>query len=291
MPAALRSRGRPRLSALRRRRTCRMHAAARLGGVLGEQASSRSCRRSRATAGRWRAICAGASMSCSSAERLCRRLLQAIRPDDRCNRPLRRDVQALPSDRTGIDDLDLRWRCAASRPDSRTGCAATSLRSPSASLRAGEMLDGEGGYTVWGKLMPAAASLEAGALPIGLAHRVKLKNDIAHGAVVRWSDVEIDAGNETVKTRRAMEARFGGAALPILTRRLACCIALSRLRCVKTSQPPLIPPPRLVILRAAGTSDFDRSQKLNVDDRRYKKRQSRSPPLVEASTSNRGGSA
>jgi predicted homoserine dehydrogenase-like protein len=75
-------------------------------------------------------------------------------------------------------------------------------------LRAGEMLDGEGGYTVWGKLVPAAASLKAGALPIGLAHRVKLKNDIAHGAVVRWSDVEIDAGDETVKTRRAMEARF-----------------------------------------------------------------------------------
>jgi predicted homoserine dehydrogenase-like protein len=59
--------------------------------------------------------------------------------------------------------------------------------------------------------MPAAASLSAGALPIGLAHRVKLKNDIAHGAVVRWSDVEIDADNETIKTRRAMEAKFGGA--------------------------------------------------------------------------------
>src|SRR5271169_3015088 len=53
-------------------------------------------------------------------------------------------------------------------------------------LRAGEMLDGEGGYTVWGKLMPADASLAAGALPIGLAHRVKLKHDIAHGALVRW---------------------------------------------------------------------------------------------------------
>jgi predicted homoserine dehydrogenase-like protein len=79
------------------------------------------------------------------------------------------------------------------------------------SLRAGEMLDGEGGYTVWGKLMPAAASLEAGALPIGLAHGIKLKNDIAHGAVVRWSDVEIDAANDTVRTRRAMEARFGAA--------------------------------------------------------------------------------
>ena len=78
-------------------------------------------------------------------------------------------------------------------------------------LRAGEMLDGEGGYTVWGKLMPAAASLKAGALPIGLAHRVKLKNAIRHGAVVRWSDVEIDANDETVRTRREMEKRFGAA--------------------------------------------------------------------------------
>src|ERR1700710_539938 len=77
-------------------------------------------------------------------------------------------------------------------------------------LRAGEMLDGEGGYTVWGKLMPAAASLAAGALPIGLAHRVRLTNDVAHGAVVRWSDVETDAGADAVATRRAMEKRFGG---------------------------------------------------------------------------------
>ena len=79
------------------------------------------------------------------------------------------------------------------------------------SLRAGEMLDGEGGYTVWGKLMPARASLAAGALPIGLAHRVKLKSNIPHGAVVRWNDVEIDAGIDAVATRRAMEQRFGGA--------------------------------------------------------------------------------
>src|SRR5579872_630059 len=78
-------------------------------------------------------------------------------------------------------------------------------------LRAGEMLDGEGGYTVWGKLMPAAASLKVGALPIGLAHRVKLKRELAHGAVVRWDDVEIDLGDETVRTRRAMEERFGAA--------------------------------------------------------------------------------
>jgi predicted homoserine dehydrogenase-like protein len=77
-------------------------------------------------------------------------------------------------------------------------------------LRADEMLDGEGGYTVWGKLMPAASSLSAGALPIGLAHRLKLKRDVAHGAVVRWDDVEFDATDETIRTRRAMEARLGG---------------------------------------------------------------------------------
>jgi predicted homoserine dehydrogenase-like protein len=77
-------------------------------------------------------------------------------------------------------------------------------------LRAGEMLDGEGGYTVWGKLMPATASLKARALPIGLAHHLKLKRDVAHGAVVSWDDVEFDAENETIKTRRAMEEKFGG---------------------------------------------------------------------------------
>jgi predicted homoserine dehydrogenase-like protein len=76
-------------------------------------------------------------------------------------------------------------------------------------LRASETLDGEGGYTVWGKLMPAQTSLRAAALPIGLAHRVKLKNDIAHGGLVRWSDVEIDVTNDAVKTRKAMEAAFG----------------------------------------------------------------------------------
>lgn len=50
-----------------------------------------------------------------------------------------------------------------------------------------------------------------GALPIGLAHRVKLKNNVAHGAVVRWSDVEVDANNDTIKTRKAMEAAFSSS--------------------------------------------------------------------------------
>src|SRR3954462_5328255 len=75
-------------------------------------------------------------------------------------------------------------------------------------LGAGEMVEGEGGYPVWGRLVPAAASLKAGALPIGLAHRLKLKHDVAHGEIVRWSDVEFDANNETIRTRKAMETAF-----------------------------------------------------------------------------------
>ncbi|HTW53031.1 MAG TPA: Gfo/Idh/MocA family oxidoreductase [Stellaceae bacterium] len=74
-------------------------------------------------------------------------------------------------------------------------------------LKAGEMLDGEGGYTIWGKLVPAARSLAEGALPIGLAHKVKLRRDIAAGDVVGWADVDIPH-SEAVRVRRDMERRF-----------------------------------------------------------------------------------
>jgi predicted homoserine dehydrogenase-like protein len=74
-------------------------------------------------------------------------------------------------------------------------------------LKAGEMLDGEGGHTVWGKLLPARRSLAEGALPIGLAHEARLRNEVPAGAIVRWTDVEIPDG-EAVRVRRAMEERF-----------------------------------------------------------------------------------
>jgi len=75
-------------------------------------------------------------------------------------------------------------------------------------MKAGEMLDGEGGATVWGKQTPAEASLKAGYLPLGLAHNVKLKRDIAEGAGLKWDDVEIDMSTQAVRIRRDMEAMF-----------------------------------------------------------------------------------
>ena len=75
-------------------------------------------------------------------------------------------------------------------------------------LKAGEMLDGEGGFCVWGKQTPADASLRQGYLPLGLAHQVKLKNDIAEGQRLRWADVDYDPDNLAVRVRREMEAAF-----------------------------------------------------------------------------------
>jgi predicted homoserine dehydrogenase-like protein len=72
-------------------------------------------------------------------------------------------------------------------------------------LKAGEMLDGEGGYCVYAKLIPAARSLKLGALPIGLAHHVKLLRNVAAGEFVTAADVALDDASQAVRIRREME--------------------------------------------------------------------------------------
>lgn len=75
-------------------------------------------------------------------------------------------------------------------------------------LKAGEILDGEGGFCVWGKLFPAQKSYAMGGLPIGLAQDVKLVRDIAAGQPLSWADVEIDESLQAVTIRREMETQF-----------------------------------------------------------------------------------
>ncbi len=72
-------------------------------------------------------------------------------------------------------------------------------------LKAGERLDGEGGYAVWGKLMPARASLDRSALPIGLAKDIRLTRNVAAGEIVRKTDVALDEACEAVAIRREAE--------------------------------------------------------------------------------------
>ncbi len=85
--------------------------------------------------------------------------------------------------------------------------AATAKRD----LKKGEVLDGEGGYTVWGRLMVAGDSLTLGAVPIGLAHGLTLKRPVKEGQIITWSDVDIsDRDNSAALTvRREMEAQAG----------------------------------------------------------------------------------
>lgn len=75
-------------------------------------------------------------------------------------------------------------------------------------LKAGEVLDGEGGFCVWGRQAPASLSLAEGYLPLGLAQHVTLKRDIAPGERLRWTDVAFNADDPAVKFRREMEAAF-----------------------------------------------------------------------------------
>jgi len=87
----------------------------------------------------------------------------------------------------------------------RSDVVATAKRA----LKAGEILDGEGGFCVWGKQTPAEVSLARGLLPLGLAHDVKLTRDIPEGGMLAWRDVEVNEHDTAVKVRREMEAAFG----------------------------------------------------------------------------------
>ena len=65
-----------------------------------------------------------------------------------------------------------------------------------------------GDYVGLARQTPAADSLKAGYLPLGLASDVTLKRDIAEGAAITWADVDIDMDDPAVKFRREMEAAF-----------------------------------------------------------------------------------
>jgi len=75
-------------------------------------------------------------------------------------------------------------------------------------LKVSEMLDGEGGYTVWGKLFPAVKSLNQGGLPLGLANNLKLVRPVPKGQSLTWEDVAIDESLPAYKVRMEMERLF-----------------------------------------------------------------------------------
>jgi predicted homoserine dehydrogenase-like protein len=103
-----------------------------------------------------------------------------------------------------VASVALRGEPTGAARDFTGDVAATAKRD----LLPGETLDGEGGFTVYGTLLPARKSIFSGRLPIGLAHGVKVMKPIAAGETITWSDVAYDGQDETVKFRLEMEAVF-----------------------------------------------------------------------------------
>lgn len=89
-----------------------------------------------------------------------------------------------------------------------TGWNADVVATAKRDLQPGEMLDGEGGYTVWGKLLPAETSRKLGGLPLGLAHDIKLLRPVRQGQSLCWDDVAIDTSTRAYQLRREMETHF-----------------------------------------------------------------------------------
>ncbi|MEI6321124.1 MAG: Gfo/Idh/MocA family oxidoreductase [Pseudomonadota bacterium] len=75
-------------------------------------------------------------------------------------------------------------------------------------LKPGDMLDGEGGFTVWGKLQPAKSSMAMGGLPLGLAHNVRMLRPVSKGQCLCWADVAVDTGTQAWRVRKEMEQAF-----------------------------------------------------------------------------------
>jgi predicted homoserine dehydrogenase-like protein len=77
-------------------------------------------------------------------------------------------------------------------------------------FKAGDYLDGEGGFKVWAKAIPATRAAKVNALPIGLAHHIKLKRDIARDQIVTLDDVEIKDDLDIFEMRRALREMANG---------------------------------------------------------------------------------
>ena len=75
-------------------------------------------------------------------------------------------------------------------------------------LAAGEILDGEGGFTVAGQLRPASVSVPMKALPLGLTGGVKMLRPVKADSVLVYDDVALDESLTAVKLRRQVEQGF-----------------------------------------------------------------------------------
>jgi len=75
-------------------------------------------------------------------------------------------------------------------------------------LKPGDVLDGEGGYTVFGRLVQAEDSMPNGYLPIGLSRDAKVVRPVAKDALRTYDDVELDESQFSYRMRKTVEEDF-----------------------------------------------------------------------------------
>jgi len=80
-------------------------------------------------------------------------------------------------------------------------------------LKAGDMLDGLGGYMTYGLCENADVAHVAQLLPMGLAEGCRLKRNIEQDAVLGYDDVELPGGRLVEKLRAEQDERFFGSTL------------------------------------------------------------------------------
>ena len=77
-------------------------------------------------------------------------------------------------------------------------------------LKAGENLDGIGGYTVYGSVEVYETAKEMNALPVGLiTKKTKLVKDVKKGEVITYDMVELDESSFILQLRRVQDKLFG----------------------------------------------------------------------------------
>jgi len=75
-------------------------------------------------------------------------------------------------------------------------------------MRAGDVIDGEGGYAVYGTCVPAASARAKRLVPMGLAHGLRLRRDVGADHPIGEDDVVFDDGSFLWKLRREQDALF-----------------------------------------------------------------------------------
>lgn len=91
-----------------------------------------------------------------------------------------------------------------------TGCSSQFLADVGAfakkDLRPGDRLDGEGGYTVFGKLLGAEESLKDSILPLGLTGKAKVIKPVAKDTPLTYDCVELDSSTTAYRLRKELES-------------------------------------------------------------------------------------